>query len=113
MTTITHRWPGRLVLIVILSGLATTAAYRISAFTQEQDDTKTDEKKDAKKEETLPLKPEGKIEFTTDEGSWLSLDVAPDGKTIVFELLGDIYSLAIAGGEAKVIARGMSFDSQP
>src|SRR5687767_8911231 len=113
MTTITHRWPGRFALIVILSSLATTTAYRISAFTQDQEETKTDEKKDTKKEETLPLKPEGKIEFTTDEGSWLSLDVAPDGKTIVFELLGDIYSLPVAGGEARVIARGMSFDSQP
>ena len=72
-----------------------------------------EEKKEPQKEEPLPLKADGKIEFTTDEGSWLSLDVSPDGKTIVFELLGDIYTMPFAGGTAVNIARGMSFDSQP
>ena len=72
-----------------------------------------EEKKDPPKEDPLPLKADGKIEFTTDEGSWLSLDLSPDGRTIVFELLGDIYTLPFAGGEAVNIARGMSFDSQP
>src|SRR5579863_1926191 len=71
---------------------------------------KKEEKKDEKK---LPLKPDRKIEFTTDEGTWLSLDVSPDGKTIVFELLGDIYTLPIEGGTAKLISGGMAFDSQP
>src|SRR5207253_7120346 len=55
----------------------------------------------------------GKIEFSTDEGTWLSLDVSPDGKTIVFELLGDIYTLPIEGGQAKLVDGGMAFDSQP
>ncbi len=81
----------------------------------EQDKDKKEEKKDEKKDEKkgLPLKSDRKIEFTTDEGTWLSLDVSPDGKTIVFELLGDIYTLPIEGGEAKLIDGGMSFDSQP
>src|SRR5262249_40919424 len=80
-----------------------------------QDKDKKEEKKDYKKDEKkgLPLNPDRKIEFTTDEGTWLSLDVSPDGKTIVFELLGDIYSLPIEGGQAKLISGGMSFDSQP
>ncbi len=80
-----------------------------------QDQDKKEEKKDDKKDEKkgLPLKPGRKIEFTTDEGTWLSLDVSPDGKTIAFELLGDIYTLPIEGGEAKLIDGGMAFDSQP
>ena len=61
----------------------------------------------------LPLKPERTIEFTTDEGSWISLDVSPDGKTIVLELLGDLYTLPILGGEARRISSGLPFDSQP
>src|SRR5579872_4451905 len=61
----------------------------------------------------LPIKPERKIEFTVDEGSWLSLSVSPDGKTIIFDLLGDLYTLPIGGGEAKRITSGMAFDSQP
>src|SRR5439155_4280063 len=71
-----------------------------------------DQKPPAKKP-GLPLKPERKIEFTTDEATWLSLTLTPDGKTIVFELLGDLYTLPIGGGEAKQITSGMAFDSQP
>jgi len=70
-------------------------------------------KESIQKEEGLPLKPERTVEFTTDEGTWLSLDVSPDGKTIVFDLLGDIYTLPIEGGTATPITRGMAFDSQP
>ncbi len=90
---------------------AITAAQEDDA--QEKD--KTDEKKDQKKDEKkgLPLKSDRKITFSTDEGTWLSLDVSPDGKTIVFELLGDIYTLPMEGGKAKLIDGGMSFDSQP
>ncbi len=61
----------------------------------------------------LPLKPDRKVEFSTDEGTWLSLDVSPDGKTIVFELLGHLYTLPIEGGEAKRLTSGLPFDSQP
>jgi Tol biopolymer transport system component/imidazolonepropionase-like amidohydrolase len=53
------------------------------------------------------------VTFTTDEGTWMSLDVSPDGKIIVFDLLGDIYALPIEGGPAKRIIGGMSFESQP
>jgi len=81
-----------------------------SGGAQEKKDEKKDEKKEEKK---LSLKSARKIEFTTDEGTWISLDVSPDGKTIAFELLGDIYTMPIEGGEAKLIDGGMAFDSQP
>src|SRR5581483_8549822 len=85
------------------------------AVAKAQDSAQAQEKKEEKKDEKkgLPLKPSRKVEFTTDEGTWLSLDVSPDGKTIAFELLGDIYTLPIEGGEAKLIDGGMAFDSQP
>lgn len=69
--------------------------------------------KDEKKEEGLPLEPSRTIEFTTDEATWLSLDVDPDGRILVFELLGDLYNLPIEGGEATPLTTGMAFDSQP
>src|SRR3970040_1038824 len=51
------------------------------------------------KKPDLPLEPAGTIEFATDEGTWISLDVTPDGRTIVFELLGDLYRLPAGGGD--------------
>ncbi len=53
------------------------------------------------------------IRFTTTEGTWMNLDVAPDGKTIVFDLLGDLYLLPIDGGKARRITSGRAFDLQP
>ena len=91
--------------------LAASLGHQESGAGQEKKEEKKDDKKDEKK--GLSLKPDRKIEFTTDEGTWISLDVSPDGKTIAFELLGDIYTLPIAGGEAKLISGGMAFDSQP
>ncbi|HWQ36471.1 MAG TPA: amidohydrolase family protein [Blastocatellia bacterium] len=97
-----------LLLLLIASLISSPLISLSSAFAQQEE--KKDEKK---KEEELLLKPEGKVSFTTDEGTWMSLDVSPDGQTIVFDLLGDIYTMPIAGGEAKRIIGGMSFESQP
>src|SRR6266481_4547984 len=110
-----------LVLALSFTGLAGVSRARIQDIPQndapdlEQEKVKKEEKKDDKKDEKkgLPLKSDRKVSFTTDEGTWLSLDVSPDGKTIAFELLGDIYTLPIEGGKAKLIDGGMSFDSQP
>ncbi|MFI5094571.1 MAG: amidohydrolase family protein [Candidatus Acidiferrales bacterium] len=65
------------------------------------------------KQDGLSLRATRKIEFSTDEGTWLSLDLSPDGKTIVFDLVGHLYELPDTGGEAKAITSGLSFDSQP
>ena len=60
-----------------------------------------------------PSTPANTIVFGTDEGSWISLDVAPNGELLVFELLGDLYELPIKGGDAKPIISGRGFASQP
>lgn len=53
------------------------------------------------------------VRFVTDEGTWMNLDVSPDGRTIVFDLLGDLYLLPIEGGSAKRLTSGRAFDVQP
>lgn len=57
--------------------------------------------------------PYHEVTFTTDEGTWTSLDVSPDGKTIVFDLLGDIYSMPITGGKATCLRSGLAWEVQP
>lgn len=61
----------------------------------------------------LPLITDRTMRFTTSEGSWISLDLSPDGRTIVFELLGDLYTLPITGGTATRITSGQGYDMQP
>ncbi len=61
----------------------------------------------------LPIKPERTLRFTTDEGTWMSLDVSPDGRSIVFDLLGDLYVLPIGGGKAQRVTSGMPWDGMP
>lgn len=51
--------------------------------------------------------------FTTNEGTWMNLDVSPDGQTIVFDMLGDIYTIPISGGKATAIRTGIPFEVQP
>jgi len=63
--------------------------------------------------QSLPLQPTRHIAFDTDEGTWMSIDLSPDGRRLVFDLLGDLYSIDAAGGQAKAITHGLPFDSQP
>ena len=79
--------------------------------TQQQDDA--DKKPEDKTAKKLILEHAETVTFTTDEGTWMSLDVSPDGKSIAFDLLGDLYVLPASGGEARRIVGGMSFESQP
>lgn len=51
--------------------------------------------------------------FTTTEGTWMNLDVSPNGKTIVFDMLGDIYTMPITGGKATALRTGIPFELQP
>ena len=62
---------------------------------------------------SAPHGPTKAVRFTTTEGTWMNLDVSPDGRTIVFDLLGDLYLLPIEGGTARRITSGPAFDLQP
>lgn len=46
------------------------------------------------------------IDFRTDQGTLMSVDVSPDGRWIVFDLLGQIYRMPAAGGRALCLTQG-------
>ncbi len=73
----------------------------------------TTKPKDEKWDITVPHGPTKEIEFETNEGTWMSVDVSPDGQKIVFDLLGDIYIMPFDGGEATLLNGGLSYDTQP
>jgi imidazolonepropionase-like amidohydrolase/Tol biopolymer transport system component len=53
------------------------------------------------------------IAYDVTQGTWMHMDVSPDGKTIVFDLVGDIYTLPIAGGTATRLLGGAAYEMQP
>ena len=61
----------------------------------------------------LPLKPAREVKFTTSEGTWMSVDISPDGQTIAFDLMGDISSIPAAGGKATRITTGIAYETHP
>jgi len=70
----------------------------------------------ADKEKWDVMNPPGQkrdIEINVTEGTWMSLDVSPDGKTLAFDMLGDIYTLPIGGGTATNISDGLAWEFQP
>src|SRR5918992_3753820 len=104
--------------VILLAALWTGAALPVSASAQGPDTTVrriaqvSRDTANARRRD-LSLDPSRSISLDTDEGSWISLDVSPDGRTIVFDLLGDLYTLPIAGGAATQLTRGMAYDAQP
>src|SRR5687767_9356719 len=96
--------------LLCLLAFALTMTHAPLAQTKAQNDKAA---ADAIKAKGLPLLTERSMTFTTSEATWLSLDLSPDGKTIVFELLGDLYTLPVTGGEATRITSGQAYDMQP
>lgn len=77
----------------------------LSSFSQQDEKPKWDI--------TKPHGPSKTVAFDTDEGTWMAVDVSPDGKHVVFDLLGDIYIMPISGGNATLLAGGLAFETQP
>jgi Tol biopolymer transport system component len=61
----------------------------------------------------LPLKATRAFPLQTSEGTWTSVNISPDGKTILFDLMGDIYSMPVEGGKATPITKGLAYDNHP
>lgn len=102
--------------IVSLCLVAFTLVYSQYVLAQEpKKEIKADstKKEKSKKKKDLPLEIARRIPIKTNEGSWMSLDVSPDGKTIAFDFLGDIFTMPITGGKPIQFTKGMSFDSHP
>jgi Tol biopolymer transport system component len=98
-------------LLLLLTLLIVSSAFSYPSGHYPADTTRADST--AKGKEPLPLKPARTIEFNAKEGTWMSLDVSPDGKTVAFDLMGDIYTMPITGGKATKITTGMAFDTHP
>ncbi len=100
------RWWGAWVFALLASMVLTPTGARAQDSDEVDPETK-------RLMEGLPLEPTRTLQGTFTEGSWISLDVSPDGQTIVFDFLGDLYVMPFSGGRAEPLTQGMAFDGQP
>lgn len=103
-----NKYATPLCVMLILVSIATLAQ---EPKTEEKADTVKKEK--PKKKKDLPLEVARRVPIKTTEGTWMSLDVSPDGKTIAFDFLGDIFTMPITGGKPVQFTSGLAFDSHP
>lgn len=57
--------------------------------------------------------PTRELNITTTEGTWMNLDVSPDGRHIVFDMLGNIYIMPVEGGRATALRMNQAYELQP
>ncbi len=98
-----HSWAGRLALAAAALALALAPAVRAQEPPRDN------------KPRWDVNKPPGTartVKLDTRTGTWMSVDVSPDGQTLVFDLLGDLYTLPIVGGEAKPLTHSIAWEQQ-
>jgi imidazolonepropionase-like amidohydrolase/Tol biopolymer transport system component len=98
---------------LVATCLAMSLSFAQSSVPTKSDTTKESDKKSKDWDVTAAHGPTKNVEFTTDEGTWMNIDVSPDVREIAIDLLGDIYIMPITGGEAKLLSGGPAFEVQP
>src|SRR6201992_64979 len=96
-----------LLLILALTSLSLPA--------RADDDQKPKDKPEEKWDTTLARGTTREIAFDTSEGTWMSVDISPDGKWVVFDLLAHIYRMPVTGGNAECLtqASGVALNAHP
>ena len=100
-------------LFFLFFGLNASLAASSSSALQAVTESDSLESSLPKHNEDLPMDPARQLSFTTTEGTWISVDVSPDGQHIVFDLMGDIYRMPFSGGKAEPLTKGMAYDVHP
>lgn len=63
--------------------------------------------------DALPMTERRTLSYEVSSGTFMSLAVSPDGRTILFDMLGELYAMPASGGRAVPIAQGIAFEVQP
>src|SRR5262245_27466791 len=96
-----------------LSGAEASKAEENKQASKDEKRDDKDKKEEKKWDVNAPCGEWSSIDIDTSETTWTNVDFSPDGKTIVFDALGDLYTAPIAGGEAKALTSSIAWDYQP
>jgi imidazolonepropionase-like amidohydrolase/Tol biopolymer transport system component len=102
---------GCLLSFAAATGAANSLDIALKPVKETQDPNDANDK--AKWDVANPPGPTVVVPIDTREGTWISVDVSPDGSEIVFDMLGDIYRVPITGGEAEALTDGVPWEIQP
>lgn len=97
--------------IPTLLALAISAALSTALIAEE-----TTNDNNSKPESWQVNQPQGEfntVQISTQQGTWMNVDVSPDGTQLVFDLLGDIYIMPINGGTATALTNDIAWQMQP
>ncbi|MEZ5174469.1 MAG: hypothetical protein R2850_13430 [Bacteroidia bacterium] len=102
-------------LTIMIKSISLSILILLSSGVYAQKNTKKKKNEDDKKEWdcSVPPGPFKTVNLELTEGTWMNLDVSPDGKSIVFDILGDIYQMPYSGGEATLLRGGHPYEVQP
>ncbi len=91
----------------LLLGAGVLSAFPLSRLSAQASDTLWDV--------TKPRGHTRDIDFKVTEGTWTQVDVSPDGQWVVFDLLGQIYRVPAAGGDAECLTQdsGIALNFNP
>ncbi len=96
--------------LALAVGLSAVLAAPLAPAAEPEKNEKNDKKK---WDVNAPPGEAATVSLDVRTGTWMSVDASPDGKTLVFDLLGDLYTLPVEGGEAKALTHSIAWDMQP
>ena len=101
---------------IIASTLLISALISSSFSNAQQSDEPTDAEETSAHSEWDVLNPPfdlKTVSIETDQTTWSSLDVTPDGKQFVFDMLGDIFIASTNGGNARALTQDFAWNIHP
>ncbi len=99
---------------LLAAALLLIALWPLSTAAAEAEPAASDGKEEEEKWEVSdPPGDRQTITIDTEETTWSDVDVSPDGETVVFDMLGDIYTVPITGGDATALTAGIEWNFQP
>ena len=93
--------------------LHTALALSVSLALGQAHAESTDKKDEQKWQVDSPKGQFVDAKISVEQGTWMNIDISPDGKTIVFDLLGDIYTMPMSGGTATQLTSDIAWQMQP
>lgn len=96
-----------------ISLITTSLSMLILSTIAQAEDKVTAEDKPAEWSVNKPMGEFTTADINVNQGTWMNVDISPDGETIVFDLLGDIYTIPVSGGKATPLFNDIAWQMQP